>query len=301
MTFDAFETSDGQPVELLTFANGTQVFRRTNANKLLVVGPNTFLPLAYTRSAFSQSNDTDDSNVNLTTPGDFEVVGLYSGAITSSLTSVTIQRFHLNDPANELQILWKGNIVSIQRVDTQAEMLLQPLSSGKEETPRDTYQSLCNSFLFESPGCTLTRTDWRFQGLADAIDSTGFLITVNGLRAQAAILDTAQGGPTGPLSSDELDTYWQAGIIETGAGEIRDVVEGNVGGNPDVVRIISPFRDLNVTDPLDVFAGCVHTIEICHKKFDNAINHQGFPNVPEVDPSNTELPVGTRTSSGGFA
>jgi len=301
MSFDAFETSDGQPVEFITFTNGAIVSRITNANNPVVIGANTFEPLAYERDGFSQSSDTDDSNIQMRTPGAFAVLDLYKGVLTSNLTTVTIERFHLNDPAEQVQIFWKGRVVSIEREDGEADILLQPTSAGKEETPRSTYQSLCNVFLFESPGCLLSRDDWRFIAVADAIDSTGFLITVNGLRARAVVLDTAQGGPTGPLSAAELDIYWQAGFIITAAGEIRDIVEGDVASDPDQVRVNLPFRDLSVTDALEVFAGCDHSIATCHKKFDNAINHQGFPYVPEVDPANTELPPGTRTSSGGFA
>jgi len=301
MTFDAFETTDGSPVELLTFANGNDVFRRTNSVKTVTVGANDFIPLAYSRSQFSQSKDSDDNNITMQVPNVFELVALYSGVFTSFTTTVTIERFHLDDPGNEIVVIWKGTLASINHQEDEAQLLLQPLTSGQEITPPDTFSGLCNAFLFQSPGCLLTRTDFRFIATLNAVDASGLELTFNGLRLEAETIDGVQGGPTGPLSSAELDIYWSGGYIQTGAGEVRDIVEGNISGDPDTVRIILPFRDFIVGEGANVFAGCDLSIATCHKKFNNAINFQGYPYIPEIDPANTELPPGTRTSTSQFA
>ena len=301
MTFDAFETADGSPVEFLTFSNGTQNFFRTNGVNSYQNGADLHTPLAYTRTPFAQSKDSDDTNVTLTVPNDFEVVGLYEGQLTSSVTFLTIERFHLDDPIQEIQIVWEGVIVSLDRAEDQVSILCQPLSTGNEQTPPDTFSSLCNAFLFQSPGCNLNRDDFRYIATVGAIDATGTIITFPGLRVQAATIDAAQGGPTGPLTSAELDIYFQGGYVETGAGEKRDIVEGNAGADPDKVRVNIPFRSLAVTDGANVFAGCNLSIAECHKKFNNAVNFQGYAYIPEIDPANTELPPGTRTSKSKFA
>ena len=301
MGFDQFETSDGRPIELITFTAGAITERVTNGVRAIQVGANTFQPLAYTLSSFTQSKDTDDNNRTMRVPGTFAIVSLFTGPLTSTRVMVQVERFHLNDPAEELQIQWKGSIVSLQRVEDEAEVLLQPLTAGAEPVLRTTFGSQCQVFLFESPGCDLAQDDFRFVATLNAISSNGLELTCTGLRAQAAALDAANGGPTGPLTDAELDIYWQGGHIRTGAGEIRDIVEGNVGDNPDVIRINQPLRSIAVLDGLSVFAGCDHSLATCHKKFDNAINFQGTPYVPEVDPANTELPPGTRTSSGNFS
>jgi len=301
MTFDAFETADGSPVELLTFSNGTDVFRRTNTVKSVTIGANTHVPMAYSRSKFNQSKDSDDNNITMIVPNNFELVNLYAGVLTSNTTLLTIERFHLDDPGNEIQVVWKGSVASIEHQENDVSLLLQPITSGSESTPPDTFSGLCNAFLFQSPGCTLDRTDFRFIATLSAIDSTGKILTFTGLRLEAATIDAAQGGPTGPLTSAELDIYFQGGYVQTGKGEVRDIVEGNVSGDPDKVRVILPFRDFIVSDGANVYAGCDLSITTCHKKFDNAINFQGFPYIPEIDPANTELPPGTRTSPTKFA
>ena len=301
MTFDAFETGDGSPVELLTFANGLSIFRFTNQLEPVTVGSFVYQPLPYQPSAWSQSKDQDDNNVRMTAPKDFAVAQLYQGVISSAVTTVTIQRFHADDlPTPEIQIAWKGQIVSLQYSGDNVEFLMEPLTKGSEVTPPDTFSAQCNAFLFQSPGCNLAQDDWKFVATATSITPDGLEITFNGLRVQAEALDLAQGGP-GALTSAELDTYWQGGHIRTGDGEIRDIIEGNVGGDPDAVRIQLKFRTFAAGQGASVFAGCNLLLDICHRKFDNAINFQGYAYVPEIDPANTELPPGTRTSPTKFS
>ena len=300
MTFAAFETTDGSPIELITFKNGALAYLYSNTIQNVVVGARTFVPLAYQRSKFAQSKDSDDNNITLTAPGDFEVAQLFNGILTSNITTCTIERLHFDDPDGQIQILWRGRVVALNRRNDQVEVLLQPLSSGSESTPRKVFSSLCNSFLFDTPGCSLVRTDWKFDGVINGKNVAGDQITVNGLRTQAAALDVAQGGPTGPLTSGELDIYWQGGYIEAN-GEIRDIVEGNFGGDPDVIRIDIPFRDVDVNAACTVYAGCSLTRQVCQKKFNNILNFQGYPDIPEIDPANTELPPGSSQRTNKFA
>ena len=301
MTFDAYETTDGSPVELLTFSNGFQNFRYTNTIVPVTVGSFVFEPLAYTRSAWSQSKDKDDNNVRMTAPNDWPVAELYQGRLTSSTTTAKIERFHADDPAEEIQVAWKGQIVSLQYSGDNVELLLEPITKGSETIPRDTFSAQCNAFLFESPGCTLTSDDWKFVATATSISPDQLEITFSGLRLEAVTIDGAQGGPPGSLTSLELDTYFQGGYIKTGDGEVRDIIEGNIGGDPDTVRIPIPFRDFQAGQGASVFAGCRLTLDICQRKFNKAINFQGYAYVPEIDPANTELPKGSRKSVTPFS
>ncbi len=305
MAFADFETADGSPIELVTFRNGANEENVSNTVAPVQVGAKVFSPLAYTRSSFSQSKDSDDNNITMTVPQGFPVVNFYGGVLTSFITTVTIERFHLDDPAEELQVVWKGQVVSIDRAGTEnadeVALLLQPITRGSEVTPPDTFSGLCNAFLFQTPGCGLIRDDWRFVATLTSQSVDGLELVFSGLRAQAAALDAAQGGPTGPLTSEELDRYWQGGYIATGGGETRSIVEGDVASDPDRVRIDLPFRDFSVGQGASVYAGCDLLIATCHKKFDNAINHQGYPYIPEIDPANTELPPGDRKSPNPFA
>lgn len=301
MSFDAYETADGSPLELLVFSNGLQNFRYANTVASYFDGATEYKNLPYERTPWSQSKDSDDSNVTITLPGDAEVASLYDGKLNSGTTLLTISRFHEDDPANEIQVAWKGEIVSSDRIENDIRFLLAPLSTGTEQSPPDVFSGLCNRHLFESPGCNLSRDDFRFIATLTAIDADGLGLTFTGLRAQAAALDAIHGGPTGPLSSAELDVYWQGGYIQTPNGETRSIVEGNYQATPDKVRIIAPFRSIVVGNGANVYAGCNLLMSTCHKKFNNAINHQGYPYIPDIDPANTEFPPGSRNSGSQFA
>jgi hypothetical protein len=291
MTFAAFETTDGSPIELITFENGAITHRYSNTVLPYTVGINTFEPLAYSRNKFSQSKDSDDNNITLNVPAEIEIAALYNGVLTSNMTFCTIERIHFDDPDGQLQTLWRGRVVVLNRQGNRVDILMQPITSGAESTPRDVFSGLCNAFLFQTPGCLLVRENWKFDGTIDALNVAGDEITVNGLRAQAVALDAAQGHSTEVLSVAELDTYWQGGYIEVN-GEIRDIVQGDFGGDPDAFRIDQPFRSIATTNPCTVYAGCTLTRDICNRKFDNVLNFQGYPDIPEIDPANTELPPG---------
>ncbi|TFH65999.1 MAG: DUF2163 domain-containing protein [Candidatus Zixiibacteriota bacterium] len=301
MTFEAFETSDGRPVELLTFINGALTFNYTNANTDVIVGATTYTPLEYTRTAPSLSKDSDDGNVKITIPHTNPVALLYREILQSNITSVTIQRFHDNDPAEQVQVFWKGEIGSVATADSRTTILAIPLSQGQDEIPRFTYQSLCNYFLFDSGTCRIVRDDFRFVATITSIDSTGRFITINGLRTRAGVLDA---GVSGALSSAELDEYWLNGYCLTGDGELRRVVKNPAGISspldPDTIEIPYPFVSASASDVITVFSGCKRDTDICVRKYDNIINYGGWPTVPEVNPFTTELPKGSRSSDSNF-
>lgn len=298
MTFADFETADGQPIALLTIQSGAISFRYTNVGREVEVGALTYSPVSFSYTEPGLSKDSDDAQVTIRMPNVTTAMSLYNGQYRSNLTTVTIERFHNNDPGENLQIFFKGIVGSVNRENNEGVWLVMPFQTGNFRVPRANYGSLCSSFLYDSPGCSLSRDDFRYVTTITSITNGGIDIGFTGLRARAATLDA---GISSALSSAELDLYWQAGYIATDAGEVREIMLGDVGGDPDVVRILQPFRDAVVLEPVTVFAGCNMGLDICDRKFDNAINFRGWPYVPEVDPPHTEMPPGSRTSSGNFS
>lgn len=299
MTFEAFETADGRPVELLTFINGTTVLRYTNANVAVTVGANTYDPLEYTRNAPSLSKDSDDSQLRIRLPATNPVVNLYRNILQSTITSITVERFHDNDPDEDVQVFWKGEVGSVTVNNAIATILATPLSQGTDEMPRFTYQGMCNYFLYEGQTCRLNKDNFRHVSTIQSIAGNGRQITVAGLRAQAGVLDAAVSGA---LTSDELDAYWLNGYVDAN-GELRRIVRSPAGfspEDPDTVEIPFPFNNATTGTPIIVYAGCARTTDICVRKFNNLVNYGGFPTVPEnVNPFETELPPGTRDTEPG--
>lgn len=300
MTFAAYETSDGQPVELLQFVNGSTVLRYTNANIALTIDALEYLPLEYTRNSPSISKDSDDSQIQIELPATNPVVGLYRNILQSTITTLTISRFHNNDPDGQVQIFWKGELGSVTVKNSIATLLATPLSQGTDELPRYTYQATCNYFLFEANTCNILRQDFKHDSTIVAVDSSGLLLQVNGLRTQAGVLDAGMGGL---LTSAELDAYWLNGYIDVN-GELRRIVNNPAGAtsplSPDVIEIPFPLNGGGAGANIIVYAGCSRTTSICRRKYNNLLNFGGFPTVPDnVNPFETELPRGTQQQAAG--
>lgn len=301
MTFEAFETSDGRPVELLTFINGNLTYRYSNATNDVVVGAFTYVPLEYTRSAPSLSKDSDDANLKLSIPSSNPIAQLYREILQSNITTLTVQRFHDNDPDGQIQVFFKGEVASVSSANAKTTILCVPIAQGQDQMPRYTYQALCNYYLFDGATCRIVKDDFRFVGTVDAIGVNGRNITVNGLRVQAGVIDAGNGGL---LTDEELDQFWLNGYCITADGELRRVVKNPASegspDDPDVIEIPYPFVQVSTGDVITVYAGCKRDTDTCVRKFDNILNYGGWPTVPEVNPFTTELPKGSRTTAGGF-
>lgn len=298
MTFAAYETSDGRPIEFLTFRNGLNEYRYTNANNIVMNGAFEHEPLAYTRTAPSQSKDSDDSQLRITLPGSNPVALLYREILQSNITTITIERFHFNDPDEQIQVFWKGQLGSVTVNDGQATMLCIPFTQGTDEIPRYTYQGLCNYYLFEGQTCRVAKNNFRFVSTITGI-LTPTQIQVAGLRVQAGALDALV---TGSLTSEELDQYWLNGYCMVESGEFRRIVDNPAGTgsplDPDVIKIPFAFIQASVGDTIEVYAGCARSTDMCVRKYDNLENYGGWPTVPVVNPFTTELPPGSGSDDG---
>lgn len=294
MTFEAVETSSfSQPIEYLTFKNGPTLWQYTNSNITEQIGARSFTPLAYTRTEPVFSKDSSDGQIKFTIPSNIPFVELYETLPSSHISSVTIERVNRNDLDSGVQIFWKGTVASVKRDGDFATILAVPATQLPAQVPRYTYTALCNWFLFQDR-CGLQREDFRHTGPVVTIGTPRTIITVTGLRDQAAVL----GGNASPNYdvSQDLDDYWLGGYVENSDGEKRAIYEADVDGVPDRIRLLQPFRNLDVNDDVTVYAGCDRTRATCHAKFNNHLNHGGFPDIPILNPFTTELPSGAGSS-----
>lgn len=302
MTFDATETSEfSEPTEFLSFKNGSDNWYYTNSNVEETIGARTFAPLAYTRDTPSFSKDSDNGHIKFKVPNNIPIVDFYGTLPSSSVSSITIERRHRNDPDQGVQIFWKGQVASVQREGDFATILGIPLTQLPAQIPRYTYSGLCNWFLFQDR-CGLTKEQWRHSGEVLTIDTTATILTIDGLRTQAQTLADAQAAlrsPENALTAQEIDDYWKAGYCETSSGEVRAVYDTDISGDADTIRIIQPFRFLEAGDTLTVYAGCDHSRTTCFKKFNNHVRHGGFPDIPIINPFDTELPKGSMSDTSG--
>lgn len=288
MTFEAIESGPlAEPIEYVTLQDGGETWEYTNSNQVETIGPRSFFPLAYTRNEPVFSKDSSNGQIKLRVPSNIPLVAFYETIPSSTTATVQIERVNRNDPDLGVQVYWKGQVASVQREGLFSTILAVPYTQLPAQVPRYTYSARCNWFLFQDR-CALVKGNWKHTGPVVTI-TDGNIITITDLRNTAATL-ALNGGDT--LTAQEIDDYWLAGYVENADGEKRAVYGTDIDGVPDRIRLLQPFRNLNVSDEVTVYAGCAGTRDICFRKFDNALNHGGFPDIPTINPFTTELPSG---------
>ena len=105
---------------------------------------------------------------------------------------------------------------------------------------------------------------------------------------QAALLEIDGAVLTLPAAPQFEEGWFQRGalkIITGSSAGLSAVIKSDVTG-PSTRRIelwSDPAAALAVGDTLELVAGCDKRFETCRQKFSNALNFQGFPDVPEED------------------
>ena len=311
MTFDATEKGQlGRPVEMYEFSQAGTFTRYTSAATTQFIGAQEFDPLeGLSHTEPVQGNEVSSGEVKITLPSSEPIPQQFRGTIPSNLPTVTIFKQHLNDPGGEVITWFLGTIISCSFEEHFATLVaVPPTRIFTRQVPRAVYSGVCNNQLYDS-ACGVLRSDYRASGLVvGSISVNGLIVTITGLRAAAAAIDaTLSLG----LTSAELDTFWLRGYIETlvSPAEFRMVAESDVGGDPDTIRTIIPFRELEIGSTLDVLAGCPHSIDFCERKFKNfvtpgvpstGLRFGGFPQVPTDNPFQIELDSGRANTNTTF-
>ena len=129
------------------------------------------------------------------------------------------------------------------------------------------YQRQCRHALY-GRGCNVDKADHRT--LAECTAVSGNTITLSEIPAD---------------DSDGVLSTYLGGIAEY-AGVSRFIV----GKSGNVLTLWRPLPGLedalasSEAPEVAIYPGCDRTLETCHAKFDNALNHGGFPWLPDVNP-----------------
>lgn len=283
MSFDDIQTGPkGRTVELYEFSQSGEFTRVTSASVSQFISAIEYVASpGLSRSKPVQGNEDSSGDIKIVVPDDFIVAQQFRGQVPSSFPSLTIFKKHLNDPDDALFTYWKGDIVNCAFDDRNRQATLfgrTALRVFERPIPRAVYSGLCNNQLFDG-GCRVVRASFSGNLVVSAVDTAGVTLTIPGLRDLAVNLNTAAGGT---LTDQELDDYWQRGIVSTNVSpsEFRMVVETDVSGDPNSVRVTLPFRESVVGVSVNITAGCPHSVDFCDRKFLNAENFGGFPFVP---------------------
>lgn len=168
------------------------------------------------------------------------------------------------------QLIFRGTIGELRRVDGAFHAELRGLSAALNRPGGRVFQKPCAAVLGDAAcGVDLARPGYRHEGPALAVEEGGRVLRFPPLagyapewfaRGRLLVL----GGPAQGLS----------GVIK------RDVAEAGTRA----IELWTPLgTDPAPGDPIRLEAGCDKRFETCRAKFANALNFQGFPDLPAED------------------
>lgn len=166
-------------------------------------------------------------------------------------------------------LLFRGTIGEMRRIDGAFEAELRGLSEALNRPFGRVYQSPCTAVLGDgSCKFDLTTSGYVWEGAVLTVDETAS-VTVNTdgafepdwfRRGRMDVLSGAAKGLFGAIKRDEPVPAGQQ------------------------IEFWEPLRALIVPgDLIRLTAGCDKRAETCRFKFNNFLNYQGFPDVPEDD------------------
>jgi len=261
MTYLAFETGDetGTPVEIYQLRVGSSEFFFTSGEDRVTIDSITYEPEIISRSSLLHTAEPNEDKITITLPADSPFADIYKGIPVGEASSVTLLRFHREDPDEETVVLFKGNVQLVTFDDDGTEATITSLSilrAKSRQVPRFTYQNPCNHQLYDKR-CKLLATDPAFRKNLLITNVTANQITAAG----------ASG--------------FGADFFVAGRAMFLNDNRHVIGQSVDILTLNIPFRVSPINQTIAINAGCRHRfIADCVGKFANGINYGGHPLIP---------------------
>ena|SRR6218665_2320881 len=260
------ETSvhDGEPIECYEFVGSYKTYRYTSSDLPVIVGGFTYVPVAIKRTNVKAGvYDEDNIKIDIEMPISIALVKDYGFQITPPRLMLSIYRVHRGtDFMSDFVTFWKGRITNFNIVNNTATITIPSIfgDAMSGNVPSVYYQSPCNHVLFDS-GCKMSRA-------ANTVATS--VVSVDGNAVQIA---SAGGWPDGSFIG----------------GEVADTVHNDrrmiIAHSGDLLTVNYPFSNLTAGTAVEVTRGCDHGFNSdCKNKFNNQINHGGFPFIPAINP-----------------
>lgn len=269
MTFIDSETGPdtSNPIELYRFIGslGTYAYSSANAEKPIPFGADLYPPTSIRRTEIILGDVTEKNELKVELPIGAKLVHDYGFDIPPP--ELTLELYRMHGPQGAPRIWFTGSVAAITMEGAKARLVIPSLFSAMLQTefPGLYYQGPCNHALY-SPRCGASREAFKLEG------------TVASLSDRVTIRV--------PEAASRPDQWLRAGELLSPSGAERRLIVDHRG---DMLTLNYPFRSLSQGAAVTMYAGCDHTIQECHDKFNNHVNHLGFPLTPGLNPFVTGL------------
>lgn len=280
MSFSDYEDSrhGANPVELYLFRFGelAENYRAyTNALAPITFDSVVYQPIPIDRETqqITGKLESNAQGIVVTLPLDNDVSRLFSYFPPSYVVKLTVFKGNVADPATpsawllgeNFPVEFMGKVNEGSREGQTRVLSCSPLGNSlKRPGLRRNYQLSCPHVLY-GPRCNAVKASAMTNGTITAIEGTTISLSPGWMKPGSTLTDYIGG--TVEWAGDYGREY--RGILRAFAGSLQ---------------IMGPPRFLAVTDTVDIFLGCPHTLESCNSLHSNGPNFGGDSFIPLTNP-----------------
>lgn len=264
MTYAAFETGHGYPIELYQFKRGlSETYYQTSHDEDIFYQSSTYESVQIQRGKIEQNAEIERQSMSLKIARTNPLLDNFIQFPPTEIITLTIFRYHANDGVTpEVAVVWQGRILTADFSGSEATLDCEPVfTSLKRPGLRRKYQTQCPHVLY-GPKCQINNF---------AFVEIGTLSVVNGFEITAPQW-VGIGG----------NSYLRGGYIHFDNRDLRTIVDFNDAAGR--ITMASALPILEVGSVVNAFPGCKHTLGDCKNIFNNINNYGGFPYVPGNNP-----------------
>lgn len=267
MSYSSYENSEdlGNPLELYKFSSTSfnSNYYYNNGEEDFIYLADTYTPENIKRSQPEIAQERSAQTITVQVPMDIGIADKYLGYLPPTTVWLTIYRVHRTD--GEVATFWTGKVTSVSRQQHELVFSCQPIDTAFEKVGlRRFYGAGCNHMLYDPNSCRVDK---------DLFKATGTITSFSGLTINSSIFSSQPNG------------WWTAGFMQRSNGEMRFITDHS----GSTVTILYPFSNLQISETVDIYAGCDRKYPTCINKFNNKDNYGGFPFVPTDDPFKSGL------------
>jgi hypothetical protein len=268
--FETAEASiqDSAPREFFDIALPTVTYRVASGNRDLNIGGLIYTAIPVARGEISVDTAKSRRELELSLPINHAVAQRWTLQGLPP-AQITVTAWRLQDGAGEYERVWLGRIIAMTADGVIAKFRVTSRAGevALRQVPNVTIGKSCPIRLYGSL-CGIDRNSFKIT--PSMISLNGRIVRVD-MGASHGV-DWAEGGEFKHVPSGERVTIREQADVSPGVSTTADLT----------LRWAIPGMQL--TDAIEIYAGCKRDETTCNTKFANRQNYRGLPEIPAASP-----------------